>query len=142
MSALPGPAVVPQTGVARLVREVRSCAGDSIVAVGAIGAAHPLAQDGVAPAYLAIELGAQAAAAMAAVTAADAAPQAIAGRLVRVRDARFATASLPVDVPLEVSAERIGSAPPLGIYRIRVAAGPSELATATISTYSLGPGHE
>jgi hypothetical protein len=53
------------------------------------------------------------------------------GYLVGLRDAQLDVAVLPVDTPFAVSAELIGSAPPLAQYRIEVAG----LVSGTVSTF-------
>ena len=140
----PLPAVadlLPHTGVARLLTEVLDISTTAIRGTGRIPAGHPLARGGAAPSLLAVEIGAQAAAAMEAIGrpgAPHAAPEPQAGSLVRIREATFAQSSLPVETPLEVTAELIGSAPPLAMYRVRVTLQASVVVEATISTYS-GP---
>jgi hypothetical protein len=75
-------AAVPQTGVARMIRDVVRAEGTLIAATAVIEPTHPLVAGGVAPAYLGIEIGAQAAAALAASTAGAGEPgRAIGGRL-------------------------------------------------------------
>lgn len=140
MTARPGPAVVPQTGVARLIRDVVRADDTSIVATAVVDTAHPLVADGAAPSYLGIEIGAQAAAALAALSAPQGGgPRAVGGRLVRVREARFDTPSLPVGVVLDVTASCTGAFPPLATYRVQVTRNAAVLVEATISTYALGP---
>ena len=107
MTTVPVPAVVPQTGAARMIRDVVRADATSIVATATIDPAHPLVVGGAAPAYLGIEIGAQAAAALAASTApAGGEPRAIGGRLVRVRDARFARPAVGPCATLKTSACR------------------------------------
>lgn len=131
--------LLPHTGMARLVTAVVGCDAVSVTAVGVIPAAHPLVHEGRAPAFLAIELGAQAAAAMEAMARrADHRPGPVSGRLVRVRDAQFAPGTLPVETPLEVTAQVLAMALPLAVYRIRVCLDGVERVTATLSTYATG----
>lgn len=140
MTTAPMPAVVPQTGVARMIRDVVRADATSILATATIDPAHPLVAGGAAPAYLGIEIGAQAAAALAARTAtAGGAPRAIGGRLVRVRDARFAGPALPVGAVLTVTAECTGAFAPLASYVVQVCHDDAVLVTASLSTYELGP---
>lgn len=136
----PVAALVPQTGVARLLTTVRHCDASSITAIGTIPGAHPLVHDGVAPAFLALELGAQAAAAMTAMTRLDGARSGpVRGRLVRVRAARFVQTTLPVDTPLDVTADLVAMSEPLAVYRIVVHVAGEERVTATLSTYAIAP---
>ncbi|MFN7979042.1 MAG: hypothetical protein U0P30_12960 [Vicinamibacterales bacterium] len=133
-------AVVPQTGVARMIRDIVRVDGVTITATAVIDRAHPLVVADEAPAYLGVEIGAQAAAALAAMSErADAPPQAVGGRLVRVRDAVFSQPSLPAGVVLDVTAECTGAFAPLATYRVQVGQGTTVAITATISTYTLGP---
>jgi predicted hotdog family 3-hydroxylacyl-ACP dehydratase len=136
---------LPHTGVARLLTRIISISPGEpappvrIEAVGTIPAAHPLVSVGRAPALLAIEFGAQAAALMEAIgrlekSGIDAGPRL--GSLVRVRDAQFAYVSLPVDTPIHVAAELVGSAPPLAIYRIQITLNGNVAAAAVISTHA------
>ena len=92
-----------------------------------------------APAFLAIELGAQAAAAMESM-ARRGMPLSgpMRGRLVRIRDAQFARDTLPVNTPLDVTAHVVALALPLAVYRVRVCLEGVERATATLSTYDSG----
>lgn len=140
MTTAPVPAAVPQTGVARMIRDVVRADATSIVATATIDPAHPLVAGGAAPAFLGIEIGAQAAAALAASTAAaGVAPRAIGGRLVRVRDARFAGPALPVGPVLTVTAQCTGAFAPLASYVVQVCHDDAVLVTASLSTYALGP---
>ena len=132
--------LLPHTGLARLVTAVVRCDEATVSVVGEIPAAHPLVHTGQAPAFLALELGAQAAAAMEAMTRrAHHRPGPVSGRLVRVRDAQFAHATLPVDTPLDVTAQVMAIAAPLAVYRICVCLDGVERVTATLSTYVAGP---
>ena len=137
----PGPvnaaALLPHTQTARLLDEIVRHRDGFIEAIGRIPANHPLVQDGHAPCFLGLDMGAQAAAALetlgrAAVTGTAAART---GQLVRVRSATFACADLPTDVALAVSARLLGAAPPLAIYEICVSLASVESLRATISTY-------
>lgn len=133
-------ALLPHTGLARLLRTIRESDASSIDATGEIPAAHPLVRDGRAPAFLAIELGAQAAAAMSALAGqGEGGSGPIRGRLVRVTVARFLQATLPVDTSLDVTARLVASAAPLAIYDVDVACAGAPQVTATISTYALPP---
>jgi predicted hotdog family 3-hydroxylacyl-ACP dehydratase len=135
-------AFLPHRSTARLLTQVTSCRRDAIEAWGAVPAAHPLAAAGLAPAFVAIELGAQAAAAHEAINRAGAgtggaAPQE--GRLVRIRDARLARPHVAVESPIRVVARLIGSAPPLAMYHIETSTSDGAVADAVISTWSAPP---
>jgi predicted hotdog family 3-hydroxylacyl-ACP dehydratase len=130
--------LIPHTGVARFLSSIVSVTPSAIHATGAIPTAHPLAVDGAAPALLAIELGAQAAAAFEAMARQsspghDQGPQT--GTLVRIRDAHFSRASVPVDAPIHVTAERAGASGPLAMYRLSATFNGETILTAVISTH-------
>ena len=133
--------LIPHTGVARFLSGIVSVTPFAIHATGAIPAGHPLAVDGAAPAFLAIELGAQAAAALEAISRRassddDHGPQA--GTLVRIREAQFGRASVPVNAAIHITAERAGAAPPLSMYRLSATLNGATILTAVISTHA-GP---
>jgi predicted hotdog family 3-hydroxylacyl-ACP dehydratase len=131
--------LVPHRRGARLLTAVASASPQSIEATGLIPLGHPLATGGRAPAFLAIEIGAQAAAAMEAIARRDAAGLvggARPGQLVRIRDARFERDSLPVSTPIDIAAELIGTARPLAIYHIRASVDGALIVEAVISTHA------
>jgi len=132
--------LLPHQRTARLLTQVLRHHADAIEAIGVIPVDHPLAAREGAPNFLALELGAQAAAVLEALPRQGAAGggEPRLGYLVRVRDAAFSTGLLPVGVPLSVTAVLEGSAPPLAIYKITVTHGGEPLATALLSTYSEG----
>lgn len=142
-------ALVPHKGTARLLTEVCRWTARSIEAMGAVSSGHPLVVDGQVPAFLGIELGAQAAAAMETLQRLDAAagesgavsrpwPAAAQGSLVRIRSARL-TESFPADTPVRVVATLQGAAPPLAIYNISVELDGRPIVDACLSTFSSGP---
>ena len=132
--------MLPQTGVARLLTAVHHCDATSIRGTGEISGAHPLVSAGRAPAFMAIELGAQAAAAMTAVARqALSSADPLRGRLVRVKHARFVHATLPAGTALAVTARLVAAAAPLAIYDIEVWVGDEAHVTATLSTFALPP---
>lgn len=124
------PILLPHAPPARLIRGVIEAEAERIVCVAEIPPDHPLAAEGHAPAFLAIEAAAQGAAVLEALARReDPAPRI--GYLVGIREARFAAMPIPMGRPFQVSARLSGSAPPLSIYEI--AAG--EAMAGTISTY-------
>jgi len=132
-------ALVPHSGVARLITSVSSVSPTSIHATGTIPTGHPLVVDGTAPALLVIELAAQAAAAMEAIgrrTAAGRDESTRAGSLVRIREAQFSRAFVPAGAPILVTADVLGSAPPLAIYAIRATMDDVEVGRGVISTHA------
>jgi predicted hotdog family 3-hydroxylacyl-ACP dehydratase len=131
---------LPHQRTARLLTQVLRYDEDSIEARGVIPSNHPLANPDGAANFLALELGAQAAAVLEAVlrqTEAGGGEPRV-GYLVRVRDAVFTAGSLPIDAPLTVTAVLEGAAPPLAMYKVTIADGDQILATALLSTYSEG----
>jgi len=129
--------MLPHTRTARLLTSVIRSDSSSIDANGRIPGGHPLVVAGSAPAFLGIELGAQAAAALEGLARAGAGdPPMRTGRLARVREAIFLLERLPAETDLRVVAELEGAAPPLAIYRIRVLVEGREAIRATISTHA------
>lgn len=135
------PDLLPHGQTARLVHQVVRSEPTLIDVVCIVPAEHPLASEGRAPAFLGLEMGAQAAATLEAIgrrrDSGAAGPRI--GYLVRVSEATFLAADLPTEAALDVSARLEGSAPPLAIYRISVSQGGIELLNATLSTYCEGP---
>jgi len=127
--------LLPHTPPARLLGGIAEASPEEIRAVAEIPPGHPLAVDGLVPAFLGIEAGAQAAAALEALNRSPDAPGPRIGYLVGVREARFSAAALPTGRPLLVAARFQGGAPPLSIYEIAVGEPGRETVTGTISTY-------
>lgn len=133
-----GPALLPHSGAARLLTNVVRSGRNFIEAICQVPAAHPLVTSGRAPAFLGLELGAQAAAALEAIERGVATGSSVprVGYLVRVREANFLMPDLPIETALVVTALLEGAAPPLAVYRISVGTGGVEYLRATLSTYS------
>jgi predicted hotdog family 3-hydroxylacyl-ACP dehydratase len=130
--------LLPHRDPARLVRVVVEAAAERIACIAVIPPDHPLTQGGRAPAFLGLEAGAQAAAALEALSrqgkdAGDTGPRL--GYLVGVREAVFHAPDLPVAEPLTVTVEAVGSAPPLAVYTARIELEGAVLVTGTLSTY-------
>jgi 3-hydroxyacyl-[acyl-carrier-protein] dehydratase len=127
--------LVPHAPPARLLTEVLAGGAGGILCAGSIPPDHPLAAGGEAPGFLAIELGAQAAAAFEALARPPGGRPRI-GYLVGVRDAHL-PARLPTSRTLRVTAVPAGAAAALAIYEMQVAEeGAAEpLAAGTISTF-------
>jgi predicted hotdog family 3-hydroxylacyl-ACP dehydratase len=123
----------------RLVRVIVEVAAelDRIHCIAVIPADNPLAAGDRAPAFLGHEAGAQAAAALEALSRQGDNPGPRLGYLVGVRDAIFHTPDLSVAAPLAVTVRAAGSAPPLAVYEVRVEQAGAVLVTGTISTYVL-----
>jgi predicted hotdog family 3-hydroxylacyl-ACP dehydratase len=142
-AGLPAAAVLlPHAPPARLLVAVLAAGTGGIVGTGGIPADHPLAAAGEAPGFLAIELAAQAAAALEALARQPGWPEPAGflprlGYLVGVRGAHL-PATLPTGIALRVTAVPAGGAGALSTYEAEVAvqdAGASRLAAATISTF-------
>jgi predicted hotdog family 3-hydroxylacyl-ACP dehydratase len=127
--------LVPHAPPARLLAEVLAAGAGGILCAGSIPAHHSLAAGGEAAGFLAIELGAQAAAALEALARHPGGPPRI-GYLVGVRDAHL-PASLPTGRTLRVTAVPAGHAGALAIYDIEVAeeGAAQPLAAGAISTF-------
>ncbi len=134
-------AYIPHRLTAQLLTRVLHHSAGHIEAIGQVPAKHPLVTPLGAPSYMGLELGAQAAAALEGLLRIDEAKEAIPriGHLVRVREATFSRSHLPIDTPLEVTAELDGAAPPLAIYRISVRLDGEECVTGILSTHSTEP---
>ncbi len=131
--------LVPHAPPARLLTEVLAGDISGILCTGSIPADHPLAGGGEAPGFLAIELGAQAAAALEALARQPGGRPRI-GYLVGVRDAHL-PARLPTGRTLRVTAVPAGTAAALAIYDMEIAEerAAEPLAAGTISTFLPGP---
>lgn len=135
--------LIPHTGAARFLVGIRTVTPSGIVATGHVPAGHALASNGLAPSYLAIELGAQAAAAMEALSrqgSAQTPPGPRRGSIVRIRDARFLAAAFPVDTPVEIRVDLVGAAAPLAMYSLVAMSGGETVAEAQFSTHAGDPG--
>jgi len=131
--------LVPHAPPARLLAEVLGASAGGILCAGSIPAHHPLAAGGEVPGFLAIELGAQAAAALEALARHPGGPPRL-GYLVGVRDAHL-PARLPTGRTLRVTAVPAGHAGALAIYDMEVAeeGAAQPLAAGAISTFLTEP---
>jgi predicted hotdog family 3-hydroxylacyl-ACP dehydratase len=129
--------LVPHRGSARLVERVLAWHDDSLECVGRIPPESPFAHEGSAPAFVGLELAAQAAAAHEALVrqGGGRAMGAEVGYLVGIKEARFGVARLPVSVDLRAAVRLVGGAPPLAIYTVRVELAGVECIFGTVSTY-------
>jgi len=109
----PDPVELPHRGRARMVVAPESIEGTSARCVARVPADHPCVVDGEAPAPVLLELGAQAAAAI----ARDGGRP---GRVVALKSLTWAAATIPAGVDLVVSVELVDAAPPLRNYAIEV----------------------
>jgi predicted hotdog family 3-hydroxylacyl-ACP dehydratase len=127
--------LLPHAPPARLLTAVLAAGPGGILCAGSIPAGHPLGGGGEAPGFLAIELGAQAAAALEALARHPGGSPRI-GYLVGVRDAQLSV-RLPTNRTLQITAVPGGSAGALSTYdmELREEGGGSPLAAGTISTF-------
>lgn len=130
--------LLPHTGRALLLTGIVRSEPGFIEATGAVPSTHPLIGAGGAPCFLGLELGAQAAAALQALSrsSGDGEPVGRVGYLVRVRDAEFLAPHLPTATSLRVTARLEGAMPPLAIHRIRVSLDGVDLLRAVLGTLS------
>jgi predicted hotdog family 3-hydroxylacyl-ACP dehydratase len=129
--------LLPHSGSALLLTRMVRHGDGALDAEAMITSNYALATNGKAPAVVAIEIGAQAAGALEALTGAGGdAPRG--GRLVRVEAATFHLPSLPTGSIIDVRVERDALLPPLARYRVTVTAAGSRCADCTISIFLLG----
>ena len=129
-------ALVPHRGYALFLRRVLRCEADAIECIGVIPGAHPFVRDAHAPAFLGLELAAQAAAALQALES-PASPKAPRpGYLVGVREAHFKVTSLPADLEIHARVRRTGRAGPLSVHEVLVDVSGAECLNGVISTYA------
>jgi predicted hotdog family 3-hydroxylacyl-ACP dehydratase len=110
---------------------------DGLVCRGRIPPTNPFVADGQAPAWVTLEMVAQATAVLEALGRLQdrRSPRRRRGYLVRVRGARLAPGSIPAGRALRVLATLEGVAPPLGMYRVEVRHGRRQVLEAVLSTY-------
>jgi predicted hotdog family 3-hydroxylacyl-ACP dehydratase len=131
--------LIPHAPPARVLAEVLAGGAGGILCAGSIPGDHPLAAGGEVPGFLAIELGAQAAAALEALARQPGGRPRI-GYLVGVRDTHL-PARLPTGRTLHVTAVPAGAAAALAVYDMQVAeeGAALPLASGTISTFLTEP---
>lgn len=123
--------LVPHRGAMLLVREVLERTEEGIVCTAAIPSGNPLCENGRAPAFLAMEAAAQAAAVFAALQSQGTGGSPRIGYLVGIREAVFPVDSLPIDQPFRVEIRTAGGALALSLYDAVVA----DTIRGRISTY-------
>ena len=129
--------LLPHTGIARLLTKILRWDEFSIEVTALIPVRHPFVTGNTAPSFLAIELGAQAAACMEALGRRKSGARygnAMNGSLVRVREATVYQDTLPTDKPILVRAKLEATAHPLAIYRVAAVIGEVVFCEAIIST--------
>jgi len=143
MSYPPIESLIPHRRPARMVDAVLERRGDFIRCQARVAAEHPLVLDGMVPAVLGLEMGAQAAAALSVLLARDDDPgfRTGMGYLVGVRKARFGSPLLRITSQYWVVARRSGNAGPLALFEIEVYDEQREsarLVEGQLSAYALG----
>jgi predicted hotdog family 3-hydroxylacyl-ACP dehydratase len=125
---------IPHASPALLIEGVVRRDSESLVCQAVVPAAHPLAQEGMAPAFLSFEAGAQAAALLEALDREGTGAPRI-GYLVGIRQGLLDLPEIVAGEPFQVAARLSASAPPLSIYEIEAVTPRGRLASATLSTY-------
>lgn len=131
--------LLPHRAPALLVREILRWEDDEVCCGGAVPVEHPLAENGEAPIWLALEMGAQAGAVLEALLrgaeGAESEPQV--GYLVGMRGCAFHVPALPVGEAVDVRVRRVGGAGPLALFAIEIrGADGSLLANGQVSAYA------
>jgi predicted hotdog family 3-hydroxylacyl-ACP dehydratase len=147
MSSQPVPVadLVPHGRPALLIETVSALHEDGIDCVGAIPGDFALAREGLAPAFVGLEMAAQAAAIYEVLHrgAEDAGCARRVGFLVSLRDVRLEQPDLPVGVRLVASVRSLGGVGSLGLYEARIDLDGSTVVRGTIGTFvpaADGPG--
>jgi predicted hotdog family 3-hydroxylacyl-ACP dehydratase len=136
-SSRPPESLVPHRGTALFLRQVVEWDAESIVCIAVIPESNALVRRGRAPAFVGLEVAAQATAALRTLNEdTDAAAGPRQGYLVGVREARFNGGGLPAGSELRASARRSGAAGPLAVYEVRVESAGVECLVAVMSTYA------
>jgi predicted hotdog family 3-hydroxylacyl-ACP dehydratase len=129
--------LLPHEGRARFVTSVLELDEGRILCEGAIPTESPLARDGFCPTFVGLELAAQGAALLEASRPARESAPALRrlGYLVRASGVQLGVSRLPVGRPLRAAVRRVGAAPPLHVYEVRVTLGREEALRGRISTF-------
>ncbi len=128
--------LVPHGQPSRLVEEVEEASEGGVVCRARIPVSSPFVRGAGAPSFVGLEIGAQAAAvveALSRIGSRDEGPPRI-GYLVGVRDAVFHAPELPAERPLLVSARPSRRSGALSVYEIAVSLDDRILVEATIET--------
>jgi predicted hotdog family 3-hydroxylacyl-ACP dehydratase len=129
--------LVPQRGPALLVEHILDSGPDFAVCRGRVPAASAFVTGGRAPAVLALELAAQAAAAQQALASDGPGEEPRPGYLVAIREAVLRADEVAAGEPLVATVRRSGGAGPLAVFDVSVTTeGGDPILTATLSTHS------
>jgi len=129
--------LLAQQGPARLVNEVLETGETEIVCAGTVPVESPYADGDRVPSVAAIELAAQAAAALETIgrIRRETDPEPKVGYLVNIGDVVLSSADFPAGAPLVARATLDSEAPPLSVYRVEVKLEDRTILTASVSTY-------
>lgn len=125
--------MLPHGDEARFVRTVVTHDAESITCTALVPATSPYAPRGNASPMLAVEIAAQAAGVHGALVADT--DRTRSGLLVGIRELELASAELPVDCELRVSARLIAASPPLAIWEFELSAAKRPLAHGELSVW-------
>lgn len=127
---------LPHAGVARMLSWVLECGGETIACEARLDAASPFAglgrQAGLAPAWVGLEMAAQAAAALE-LSAREEGAGGRLGYLVRLRNLRCGPPALPVGEAVRVEATRTAAVATLRTYEVFASVGEEELLRGELS---------
>lgn len=132
--------LVPHGRPALLIETVSALHEDGIDCVGTVPADFALAREGLAPAFVGLEIAAQAAAIYEALRRGveDGGSVRRVGFLVSLRDVRLEQPDLPVGVPLMASVRSLGGAGSLRQYEARIELDGSTVVRGTLGTFVPG----
>lgn len=131
--------LIPHRGSALLLRQVLEVSERELRGVGEISSESPFADLGSVPAFVGLDLLAQAAAAFEALRRrrADREAKGEVGYLVGVREARFETATLPLAVPLVAHLRITGESASVATHEGSLRLGEALCLSAILSTFRL-----
>ncbi len=139
MSEPPSPLeLLPHAGAARMITRIAEHGDGTITCEGQVCPEGPYVQHGICPAFVGLEVAAQAAALLELLAVRDLAPAPRAGYLVRARGVRCARPEFAAGDVLRAQVRRTAAVPPLFVYEIRVSDELGELLRGEIATY-VGP---
>ncbi|MEO8626698.1 MAG: hypothetical protein ABI612_01155 [Betaproteobacteria bacterium] len=143
--ALPSPTIgqiaigdlLPHHPPMRFITSILDEQREGVICDGCIPSACALSVEGNAPAFAALEAGAQAAAIWEALRhrSHGGAPQPTVGYLVSLRDVDLFSQRVPSDEMFVVSAKLIAAAPPLTHYQVEVVLGAKQILSGKIATF-------
>lgn len=132
--------LLPHAGVARLVESVLELRPEGIDCAGRIARAHALVRGGAAPAFVGLELAAQAAALFEALRRRERgeAGEPRVGLLVSLKDVRIERAELPAGELLVASIRSAGGAGALSLYEAEVRLSGERVLGGTLGVFLRG----